>query len=62
VLLVEQFVPLALQHTHRAYVLAKGEVVVSKRSGELKDDPALVASYLGGAVTSDEGATVENAN
>jgi len=49
ILLVEQFVPLALAHTHRAYVLAKGEVALSRASSELKDDPALVASYLGGA-------------
>jgi ABC-type branched-subunit amino acid transport system ATPase component len=45
---VEQFVPLALANTHRAYVLAKGEVAVSRASSDLKDDPALVASYLGG--------------
>jgi len=50
ILLVEQFVPLALAHTHRAYVLAKGEVAVARASSDLKDDPALVASYLGGAV------------
>jgi branched-chain amino acid transport system ATP-binding protein len=50
ILIVEQFVPLALANTHRAYVLAKGEVVVSKPSAELRDDPALVASYLGGEV------------
>jgi branched-chain amino acid transport system ATP-binding protein len=54
ILLVEQFVPLALQHTHRAYVLAKGEVAVARASAELKDDPALVASYLGGAVPQQE--------
>jgi branched-chain amino acid transport system ATP-binding protein len=54
VLLVEQFVQLALAHSHRAYVLAKGEVVVARPSAELKDDPALVASYLGGA-TADHG-------
>ena len=54
ILLVEQFVPLALANTHRAYVLAKGEVVVSRPSAELKDDPALVASYLGGSVASGE--------
>jgi branched-chain amino acid transport system ATP-binding protein len=56
ILLVEQFVPLALANTHRAYVLAKGEVVMEGRSDELKDDPALVASYLGGALPL-EGAT-----
>jgi len=49
ILLVEQFVPLALANTHRAYVLAKGEVVVARASADLKDDPALVASYLGGS-------------
>jgi branched-chain amino acid transport system ATP-binding protein len=56
ILLVEQFVPLALANTHRAYVLAKGEVVVTKASAELKDDPELVASYLGGAVATPEAA------
>jgi len=50
ILLVEQFVPLALANTRRTYVLAKGEVVVAKASADLKDDPELVASYLGGAV------------
>jgi branched-chain amino acid transport system ATP-binding protein len=50
VLLVEQFVPLALANTHRAYVLAKGEVAMEGLSADLKDDPALVESYLGGAV------------
>jgi branched-chain amino acid transport system ATP-binding protein len=48
VLLVEQFVPLALANTERAYVLAKGEVVMSGRSAELRDNPDLVATYLGG--------------
>jgi len=59
ILIVEQFVPLALANTHRAYVLAKGEVVVSKPSAELRDDPALVASYLGGEVAV-EATTVGN--
>jgi branched-chain amino acid transport system ATP-binding protein len=54
ILLVEQFVPLALANTHRAYVLSKGEVAVAKVSAELKDDPELVASYLGGAVPGHE--------
>jgi branched-chain amino acid transport system ATP-binding protein len=49
VLLVEQFVPLALGNTERAYVLAKGEVVLEGKSADLKDSKELVASYLGGA-------------
>jgi len=47
VLLVEQFVHLALEHTDRAYVLAKGEVVTKGGSADLANDPALVAAYLG---------------
>jgi branched-chain amino acid transport system ATP-binding protein len=49
ILLVEQFVPLALANTDRAYVLAKGEVVLSRPSPELAGDSALLASYLGEA-------------
>ena len=48
ILLVEQFVHLALAHTHRAYVLSKGEVQVEGLSKDLNADPALLASYLGG--------------
>jgi branched-chain amino acid transport system ATP-binding protein len=48
VLLVEQFVHMALEHTHRAYVLTKGEVVAAGPSRDLLADPALVESYLGG--------------
>jgi branched-chain amino acid transport system ATP-binding protein len=47
VLVVEQFVHLALQNTDRAYVLRKGEVVAACSSDELIDDPALISSYLG---------------
>jgi branched-chain amino acid transport system ATP-binding protein len=47
VLLVEQFVHMALGNTHRAYVLAKGEVVMTGASQDLLDDPKLIASYLG---------------
>jgi branched-chain amino acid transport system ATP-binding protein len=49
VLLVEQFVHMALRGTDRAYVLAKGEIVLEGRSGDLLHDPALIASYLGGS-------------
>lgn len=48
VLLVEQFVHMALEGTDRAYVLSKGEVAMEGCSSTLLEDPALVASYLGG--------------
>ena len=48
VLIVEQFVHMALGNTHRAYVLSKGEVVMQGPSAELLADPALVETYLGG--------------
>jgi branched-chain amino acid transport system ATP-binding protein len=47
ILLVEQFVHMALANTDRAYVLAKGEVRMEKASAALLDDPELVSSYLG---------------
>ena len=47
VLIVEQFVHLALGNTDRAYVLRKGEVVAEGRSADLLADDSLVASYLG---------------
>jgi branched-chain amino acid transport system ATP-binding protein len=46
-LVVEQFVHMALGHTSRAYVLAKGEVALEGPSRKLRDDPELLASYLG---------------
>jgi branched-chain amino acid transport system ATP-binding protein len=49
-LIVEQFVHLALEHTHRAYVLQKGEVVVAAASADLLGDDSLVESYLGAGV------------
>jgi branched-chain amino acid transport system ATP-binding protein len=49
ILLVEQFVHMALGNTHRAYVLAKGEVVIDGPSDELLDRPELMAAYLGEA-------------
>jgi len=47
VLLVEQFVHLALKHTARAYVLAKGEVAVEGPSADLLASPEVMAAYLG---------------
>lgn len=48
-LIVEQFVHMSLANTDRAYVLAKGEVVMENESSALANDPELVASYLGEA-------------
>jgi branched-chain amino acid transport system ATP-binding protein len=48
VLVVEQFVHMALQHTDRAYVLAKGSVVLERPSSELAGSEDLLSSYLGG--------------
>ena len=53
VLLVEQFVHLALRHTARAYVLAKGEIVVEGPSAELLTSPEVMAAYLGDAEPSE---------
>ena len=47
VLLVEQFVHLALQHTSRAYVLARGEVVAEGASADILASPELMEAYLG---------------
>jgi branched-chain amino acid transport system ATP-binding protein len=47
VVIVEQFVHMVLQNTHRAYVLAKGHVVLEGRSADLLADPKLMAAYLG---------------
>jgi branched-chain amino acid transport system ATP-binding protein len=64
VLLVEQFVHLALKHSKRAYVLGKGEVAIEGKSNELLSSPELMSAYLGeaavepapAATTSDSGA------
>ena len=47
VLMVEQFVHMALEHCDRAYVLAKGAVVLEGNARELRDRPELLAAYLG---------------
>ena len=47
VLLVEQFVHMALGNTDRAYALVKGEVALAGPSADLLDSPDLMAAYLG---------------
>jgi len=49
ILLVEQFVNMALEHTHRAYVLAKGEIQAEGKSSDLARDPAVLEAYVGTA-------------
>ena len=49
ILLVEQNSTLALGSTHRAYVIEQGKIVHEGPSSELKDDPQVVAHYLGHA-------------
>ena len=49
ILLVEQNSTLALGSTHRAYVIEQGKIVHEGLSSELKDDPQVVAHYLGHA-------------
>ncbi|MEA3077757.1 MAG: branched-chain amino acid transport system ATP-binding protein [Actinomycetota bacterium] len=50
-LIVEQFVHMALENSNRAYVLSKGEVVMSGSSAELLSDDSIIATYLGGEAT-----------
>lgn len=47
-LIVEQFVHMALEHTDRAYALAKGDVALQGPSRELLNNPELTEVYLGG--------------
>jgi branched-chain amino acid transport system ATP-binding protein len=47
VLIVEQFVHLALQHSHRAYVLEKGEVALTGASADVAGNADVVNAYLG---------------
>jgi branched-chain amino acid transport system ATP-binding protein len=51
ILLVEQNAAQALQRADRAYVLESGRVVKSALAGDLLDDEAVRAAYLGGDVT-----------
>jgi branched-chain amino acid transport system ATP-binding protein len=50
ILLVEQNTRLALETAHRAHVLVTGEIVLSGRCSELRNDPRVKAAYLGEAL------------
>jgi branched-chain amino acid transport system ATP-binding protein len=47
ILLVEQDVQIALEHTHRGYVLEVGHITLSGRSKDLLENPEVRRSYLG---------------
>ena len=49
ILLVEQQARLALQIAERGYVLERGRVSIAGTAAALKDDPAVIAAYLGHA-------------
>ncbi len=49
VLLVEQNARLALSMSDRAYVMETGEFILDGRADEIRHDPRIVESYLGGA-------------
>ena len=53
VLLVDQFIHLALRYTQRAYVLEKGQVILEGESDKLAESPDVLAAYLGETVPSD---------
>jgi branched-chain amino acid transport system ATP-binding protein len=46
-ILVEQNAHLALDFSHRAYVLESGRVVMEGESATIKRDPAIIDAYLG---------------
>ncbi|HLF41614.1 MAG TPA: ABC transporter ATP-binding protein [Acidimicrobiia bacterium] len=47
ILLVEQYVDLALEVASYAYVLEKGETVLEGAAGELRSHPEVVSAYVG---------------
>jgi branched-chain amino acid transport system ATP-binding protein len=47
ILLVEQYVDLALEAARQAYVLEKGEVVLSGSARDLETHPEVVSAYVG---------------
>jgi branched-chain amino acid transport system ATP-binding protein len=49
ILLVEQNANAALKHSHRAYVLETGRVVMEGASAEMANDPRVKEAYLGEA-------------
>jgi len=57
IVLVEQNANLALQSTHRAYVIEQGRIVHSGASGDLAQDTEIRAHYLGQSAPGNKGTT-----
>ncbi len=47
-LLVEQNARLAMQNSHRTYVMEAGQVMFSGASAEMVNDERVIQAYLGG--------------
>ncbi|HUG58329.1 MAG TPA: ABC transporter ATP-binding protein [Candidimonas sp.] len=47
ILLIEQNAKLALETSHRGYVMESGQIILQGASGDLLDDPKVRAAYLG---------------
>ena len=47
ILLIEQNAKLALEVSHRGYVMESGDITLSGKATQLLDDPAVRAAYLG---------------
>ncbi len=62
VLLVEQFVHLALRYTSRAYVMARGQVALEGPSKDLIAKPELMAAYLGESTGDEDDVTASAAS
>lgn len=46
-MLVEQNAHMALEHSHRTYVLENGRITMQGMSAEMKNDPRIIEAYLG---------------
>jgi branched-chain amino acid transport system ATP-binding protein len=44
---VEQNLNVTLRNVQRCYVLERGEIVISGRSEDMRNDPAVKRAYLG---------------
>uniref|UniRef100_UPI0028AB88BC ABC transporter ATP-binding protein n=1 Tax=Achromobacter sp. TaxID=134375 RepID=UPI0028AB88BC len=47
ILLIEQNARLALENSHRGYVMESGEIILSGPAGDMLHDPKVRAAYLG---------------